>query len=227
MNESKYEEEKVPLVKNNEDLNNNINGNQFGFGVPDAPIQMDINDFEEEIDVKKAFTYEKSQKFEYGVEKEFERMKNGEIPGVFADENDDDDFFRFSNMPNNLDEFQMLRAVIARRIFGEIPDKILDSINRFMMNMFHLKKASEDNFFPGLILNILYWPLYIVLMLFNCLKESIMWWFVSGIIFLIFSAFIGLLVGLLFVAYRGMKIYLQRYDWETGEAKTNKEEGDE
>ena len=120
-----------------------------------------------------------------------------------------------------------LRAVIARRIFGEIPDKILDSINRFMMNMFHLKKASEDNFFPGLILNILYWPLYIVLMLFNCLKESIMWWFVFGIIFLIFSAFIGLLVGLLFVAYRGMKIYLQRYDWETGEAKTNKEEGDE
>tara|TARA_B110000285_G_C15039527_1_gene571084 strand:+ start:335 stop:799 length:465 start_codon:yes stop_codon:yes gene_type:complete len=154
-------------------------------------------------------------------------MKNGEIPGVFADDNDDDEFFNFSKMPNSLDEFQMLRAVIARRIFGEIPDKILDNINRFMMNLFHLKKASEENFFPGLVVNILYWPLYIVLMLFNCLKESIMWWFIFGIIFLIFTAFIGLLCGLLFVAYRGMKIYLQRYDWETGEAKSNKEEGDE
>ena len=118
----------------------------------------------------------------------------------------------------------MLRAVIARRIFGEIPDKILDHINQFMMNLFHLKKASEENFFPGLLLNILYWPLYIILMLFNCLKESMMWWFVFSIIFLIFTAFLGLIVGLLFVAYRGMKIYLQRYDWETGEAKTNKDD---
>jgi len=70
MNEQKDEEEKVPLV-NNDDLNNNINGNQFGFGVPDAPVQMDINDFEEDIDIKKAFRYEKGQKFEDGVEKEF------------------------------------------------------------------------------------------------------------------------------------------------------------
>ena len=216
------EEEKVPLV-NNEDLNNNINGNQFGFGVPDAPVEMDLNDFEEELDVKKAFRYEKGQKFNDGVEKEFERMKNGEIPGVYADDyDDDDDFFRFTKMPETLDEFAILRAVIARRIFGEIPDKILDNINRFMMNLFQMKKASEENFFPGLLLNLLYWPLYIILMLFNCLKESIMWWFVMTIIFLIFMAFLGLIVGLLFVAYRGMKIYLQRYDWETGEAKTNK-----
>jgi len=216
------EEEKVPLV-NNEDLNNNINGNQFGFGVPDAPVEMDLNDFEEELDVKKAFRYEKGQKFNDGVEKEFERMKNGEIPGVYADDyDDDDDFFRFTKMPQTLDEFAILRAVIARRIFGEIPDKILDNINRFMMNLFQMKKASEENFFPGLLLNLLYWPLYIILMLFNCLKESIMWWFVMTIIFLIFMAFLGLIVGLLFVAYRGMKIYLQRYDWETGEAKTNK-----
>lgn len=216
------EEEKVPLV-NNEDLNNNINGNQFGFGVPDAPVELDLNDFEEELDVKKAFRYEKGQKFNDGVEKEFERMKNGEIPGVYADDyDDDDDFFRFTKMPQTLDEFAILRAVIARRIFGEIPDKILDNINRFMMNLFQMKKASEENFFPGLLLNLLYWPLYIILMLFNCLKESIMWWFVMTIIFLIFMAFLGLIVGLLFVAYRGMKIYLQRYDWETGEAKTNK-----
>lgn len=121
----------------------------------------------------------------------------------------------------------MIRAALARRIFGEIPDKILDNINKFMMNIYQLKKASEENFFPGLVLNLLYWPLYIILMLFNCLKESIMWWFVMSIIFLIFMAFLGLLVGLLFVAYRGMKIYLQRYDWETGEAKTNKEEDED
>ena len=150
-------------------------------------------------------------------------MKAGEIPGVYADEPDDeDDFFRYTHMPNSLDEFQMIRAAIARRIFGEIPDKILDNINRFMLNVYNLKKASEDNCFPGLIMNLLYWPLYIILMLFNCLKESMMWWFVMTIIFLIFMIFLGLIVGLLFIAYRGLKIYLQRYDWETGEAKTNK-----
>ena len=104
---------------------------------------------------------------------------------------------------------------------------MLDNINRFMLNVYNLKKASEDNCFPGLIMNLLYWPLYIVLMLFNCLKESMMWWFVMTIIFLIFMIFLGLIVGLLFIAYRGIKIYLQRYDWETGEAKTNKEEDDD
>ena len=49
----------MPLVNNNEDLNNNINGNEFGFGVPDEKVELDPDVFEEEIDVKKAFRYEK------------------------------------------------------------------------------------------------------------------------------------------------------------------------
>jgi len=97
--------------------------------------------------------------------------------------------------------------VIARAIFGNKPDQILLSINKFMINFQNLKKASEESFFPAIFLNIIYWPMYVIVMLFNCLKESIMWWLVAGIIFAVFTAFLGFLCGLLFVAYRSFKIY--------------------
>jgi hypothetical protein len=41
----------VPLINKNED--------KFGFGVPDEKIELDPDVFEEEIDVKTAFAYEK------------------------------------------------------------------------------------------------------------------------------------------------------------------------
>ena len=129
-------------------------------------------------------------------------------------------------MPNNLDEFNTLRVLIARAIFGEKPDKIIESINRFMLNFQNLKKASEESFFPMIFLNIIYWPMYVIVMLFNCIKEGLMWWIVATIIFAVFTAFLGLLCGLLFIAYRGFKIYDQRFDLSTGEPK-KRDNGDE
>jgi hypothetical protein len=99
------EEEKVPLVPNNDDLNNNINGNQFGFGVAEEREELNPDIFEDEVDIKKAFKYEQKQKFDKGVEKEFEKMKSGDMPNIFYDEDEDDEFFRYAKMPNSLDEF--------------------------------------------------------------------------------------------------------------------------
>ena len=54
-------------------------------------MELDPEIFEEEIDVKKAFRYEKGQKFSDGVDKEFDKMKSGEMPNYFYEEDIDDD----------------------------------------------------------------------------------------------------------------------------------------
>jgi hypothetical protein len=59
--------------------------------VPDEKVELDPEIFEEEIDVKKAFRYEKGQKFSDGVDKEFEKMKSGDMPNYFYEEDIDDD----------------------------------------------------------------------------------------------------------------------------------------
>jgi len=47
--------------------------NEFGFGVPDAKIELDINEFEEEIDTKTTRKYDPKLKFDEGVSKNFEK----------------------------------------------------------------------------------------------------------------------------------------------------------
>ena len=49
----------------------------FGFGEPETTPILDPNVFEEEVDVKKAFKYDEGQRFEEGVETEFEKMGAG------------------------------------------------------------------------------------------------------------------------------------------------------
>jgi hypothetical protein len=149
-------------------------------------------------------------------------MKSGEIPTFYAEDQEPEEA-NWTKMPQSLNEFNSLRMAVAAQIFGDKPDKILDSINKFMANFQALRDTMKDNFFPSALLSLLYLPFYLVVMLLNCLKEAMMWWIVAIILSLIFCALIGALSTLAFTAYRGYRIYSNRFD-EDGKAKEEAEE---
>ena len=99
--------------------------------MPEERKELDPTVFDDEFDTKAAFRFDKAQKFEKGVEKEFEKMKNGEIPTFYPEEEEPEEA-NWTKMPSNINEFNSLRMAVADQIFGQRPDKILDSINKFM-----------------------------------------------------------------------------------------------
>ena len=66
--------------------------------------------------------------------------------------------------------------------------------------------------FPALIMHLMYVPFFLSVMLLNCLRESILWWVVTIIIMMVVLAVIGAFSALLFVGYRGYRIYTTRFD---------------
>jgi len=97
-------------------------------------------------------------------------------------------------------------------IFGEKPDTLLNKINNCLTNLDNLREALIANHFPHLIINLLYLPIFFIIMFFNCLREAIMWWIVAIIMILIFFALFGAFCALLYAGYRGYKIYTKRFD---------------
>jgi len=178
--------------------------------VPEEREELDPTIFDDEFDTKAAFSFNKAQKFENGVDSEFQKMKNGEIPTFYAEEEEPEEA-NWTKMPSNLNEFNSLRMAVADQIFGQRPDKILDSINKFMKKFQELRETMKDNFFPSALLTLVYLPFYILVMLLNCIKEALMWWIVAIILGLIFCAIIGALSTLAFTAYRGYRIYNKRF----------------
>lgn len=49
--------------------------NNFGFGVPEERKELDLAEFDEEIDTKEARRFKEDIKFTDGVNKEFEKYK--------------------------------------------------------------------------------------------------------------------------------------------------------
>lgn len=115
-------------------------------------------------------------------------------------------------MPHSLEEINSLRSLISALIFGTKPDRILDSINNFMLHFENLHTVLSKNHFPKLILHLLYYPLFLTVMILNCLREAIMWWITVIVLFLVFCAIIGAVATLGILGYRGYEIYQDRFD---------------
>ena len=153
-------------------------------------------------------------KFTHGVEKEFKNNDMDDIP-YFEESSDDDEnenHLKFGKMPNTISEFDEIRQHIANLIFGQKPDTLLNKINNCLTNLDNLREALIANHFPHLIINLLYLPIFFIIMFFNCLREAIMWWIVAIIMILIFFALFGAFCALLYAGYRGYKIYTKRFD---------------
>ena len=195
--------------------------NKFGFGEPEERRVYDLNDFEEEIDIQEAQHYDKSywKAFKRAapndVGAEFEKIKKGEAPGAGYYEDFDDeeeDATNFTKMPTSVSELQDLQKGISLLLFGNRTDKFLDGINRLMRNLQNFIVVMGEYTFPALILHLVYVPLFLTVMLLNCLRESILWWVVTLILMGVCLAVIGAFSALLFVGYRGYRIYTARFD---------------
>ena len=152
---------------------------------------------------------------------EFEKIKKGESPGAgFFEELDEEeeDESNFTKMPTSVSELQDLQKGISLLLFGDRSDKFLDGINRLMRNLQNFIVVMGENSFPGLIMHLVYVPLFLTVMLLNCLRESILWWVVTLIIMMVCLAVIGAFSALLFIGYRGYRIYSTRFD-EDGKPK--------
>ena len=62
-------------------------------------------------------------------------------------------------------------------------------------------------------------------MLLNCIRESVMFWIVSVILYLVIMMIVGAFLSAGLVVYRGFKIYMSKYDWE-GNDKNKDEKKD-
>lgn len=191
-----------------------------------------MDDFDEELDVKEAQLYDKSYWNAFkkaapnDVGEEFEKIKKGESPGAgyfeeFDDEEEDES--NFTKMPTSVSELQDLQKGISLLLFGNRSDKFLDGINRLMRNLQNFIAVMGENSFPGLIMHLVYVPLFLAVMLMNCLREAILWWVVTVIIMMVCLAVIGAFSALLFVGYRGYRIYTTRFD-EDGKPKKREDQ---
>ena len=129
-------------------------------------------------------------------------------------------------MPNSFDEFQDLKQQISQILFGNKPDKILDGINTFMFHLDNVRIVLDENKMPKLIMNLLFLPLFFIVMLLNCIKEAIMWWITAIILFALAMAIVGALVTVCFTGYKCYGIYTARFD-ENGMPKNPDEEKSE
>ena len=51
-------------------------------------------------------------------------------------------------------------------------------------------------------------------MIFNCLREDVIWWTVAVILAAIVTAAFGALAGAVYVLWRGYNLYSSRFDWD-------------
>lgn len=126
-------------------------------------------------------------------------------------------------MPTSVSELHDLQKGISLLLFGNRTDKFLDGINRLMRNLQNFIVVMGENTFPGLILHLVYVPLFLTVMLMNCLRESILWWVVTLIIMMVCLAVIGAFSALLLVGYRGYRIYSSRFD-DDGKVKKREDQ---
>ena len=117
-------------------------------------------------------------------------------------------------MPNTVEEFADIRKVISSFLFGKKPDKVLSSINNYMIHFQNIREALIASSFPNLVVNLVYYPLYFVIMLLNCIRETIMFWIVFVILYLVIMMVVGAFLSAALIVYRGFKVYTSKYDWE-------------
>lgn len=117
-------------------------------------------------------------------------------------------------MPHTIEEFKDIENTLKKIVFGDKTDKLLDQINTFMVHLENIRHVWSANHFPLLLLNLVYFPCYYTIMIWNCMRESLIWWIVAIILTIIVTAAFGALVGGVYVLWRGYNIYFSRFDWD-------------
>jgi hypothetical protein len=115
-------------------------------------------------------------------------------------------------MPQSIGEFNVLKDQVGLLIFGDHPDVIIAHINRYSCNLEAFRIVISEFHFPTIITYLLYVPIYIMIMLLNCIKESVMSWIVIIALAYAFIFVVGGLLGVVIMGWRGYKIYNKRFN---------------
>ena len=85
-------------------------------------------------------------------------------------------------------------------------------INDFLIDLDNVKSVLQEYHFPFLILALLYFPIILIVLILNCIRESMIWWIVVLLVCLILCAAFGALCTACGLLYRGYKKYTDRFD---------------
>ena len=106
-----------------------------------------------------------------------------------------------------INDFNSLHQTISYIIYGERQDIILNKINKFIIDLNIIYRALKDNNFPSLILDILYTPITLTILLLNCIKDEIIYFSVRIVIFCAIVFIMGGISAVIYLAYNGFVIY--------------------
>lgn len=158
------------------------------------------------------------------MDENFKQYEAGQIPGAEffeEDEAEDESGGTFGKLPSSAKEMEDIHSAVSEFMFGNKSDAILDSINKFMKDLEDIRTALIGQHFPLLLVNLLYFPFFLIVMLLNCIREGFVWWLIVTMVFFILMAAVGALCSMCFAAYRSIKIYGDRFD---ADGKPKKEE---
>ena len=88
-------------------------------------------------------------------------------------------------------------------ILGSVPDRFIDKLNTFMLNLSTLRQALITNHFPMLVANLLYAPLVFFVLILNALRAEILSIITTLLLFVLSLILVGAIITLLFVCIRG------------------------
>lgn len=115
-------------------------------------------------------------------------------------------------MPKTLMKLSSVKTFILELVFGEKNDKVLDNLNLFVFHVENFRIGLTEQFGPMLVLNFLFLPIYIIVMLANCIKEAVLWWINALVLVSFIMSNIGGLISVMYAFYRAYDIYTDIYD---------------
>ena len=151
--------------------------------------------------------------FAKGVDAEFEKMEHDRGFMGFMDEDNDhsETYEKFTKMPSGLSEFEEIKHELESFIFGERRDVILEKVNSFLETFSDIREALDSSLFPNLLLLLLYWPVYLIIMVLNAIKDGLIFWMLALVILGLAFGAMGAIMTVCFTGYRCYRIYSSRF----------------
>ena len=124
-------------------------------------------------------------------------------PSEYIKENDKDDHYKHLGkrvgVPQNINDFKEFAEMMSAIFLGNQKDKLLDSLNSFLCNLYNVRTVLVENHFPPLILHVLYFPICFVILTLNVVRMEIAQFIMSFALLMFAMVVSGLIFTLLFL----------------------------
>ena len=101
--------------------------------------------------------------------------------------------------------------MLIRVILGNHKDKIIDSFNTFLCNLYNVRTALIANHFHPLIGHLLYFPIVFIILSLNVIRIEIAYYIMSFALLMFALVITGLVFTLMFMGAKGSKIVTENH----------------